>query len=126
MSSDRSDDPKYVAWARAVKVKYNFCCNICGISGLNNGIYLESHHLNSFDWAVDERYNISNSACLCEYHHVLFHKVYGFGQNTKAQYCEYEKLCKAFLKIIAENSTDKNPENPSSSIGETDPIKQDE
>lgn len=102
MSEDRSDDPKYVSWAKAIKVKYNFCCSLCGASN----VYLESHHLNSWDWDINGRYQIENGVSVCGSNngcqaHKLFHQIFGYGGNHVYQFEQFKKIYKIFKTIIS-------------------------
>lgn len=99
--SDRFDDPKYVMWARAVKVDGNWTCQLCS----STGSYLESHHLNSWDWAVEERYILLNGTSLCKNCHQNFHLRYGYGNNTKFQFQEYKEIYQLLIKV-AKNDLD--------------------
>lgn len=49
------------------------------------------HHLNSYHWDVENRYNIDNGIVLCESCHKDFHSKYGYKNNTKKQFNEYMK-----------------------------------
>ncbi len=97
MSEDRSDDPKYLSWARAVKVKSDFICDICH----KKDVYLESHHKNSWDWDISGRYDLSNSACLCKFCHQSFHKIFGYGGNHSYQFEQFKKIYLIFKNIIS-------------------------
>lgn len=106
MSEERWEDPRHIKWSRAIKTKYFFTCEICGTGGYD--VHLESHHLNSFDWSITDRYDLQNGACLCAYHHKIFHQKYGYGMNTKAQFDEFSKMCKIFRSVLSSAT----PENP--------------
>ena len=95
---DRSDDKEFERWAKAVKVRDNFTCAICE----KRGVYLESHHLNSWDWCVDDRYSIDNGVTLCIFHHQRFHEAFGYGNNYDWQYKQYKKAYDV-LKKVANN-----------------------
>ena len=99
MSFDRSNDPKYISWAKAVKVKFDYKCIICFADG--NRVYLESHHLNSWDWDIQNRYNLDNSACLCEFCHKKFHQIFGYGNNHKYQFEQFKEIYKIFQNLIS-------------------------
>ena len=94
-SYDRFKDPKHIEWARKVKERDSFCCQLCGISHTN----LNSHHMNSWDMYETERFNIDNGITLCHECHMNFHAVYGSGSNTKYQFYEYRKLYNLIRKI---------------------------
>lgn len=73
-------------WRQSVKIRDNFRC-VCGKKG-----YCEAHHLNSWNWDKDNRYNISNGITLCKSHHQQYHQKYGYGDNTIAQFISWIKL----------------------------------
>ena len=50
-----------------------------------------AHHLQSYSSTPELRLDVENGTCLCAKHHDLFHKTYGYGGNTKAQFEEYKK-----------------------------------
>ncbi len=98
--SDRSDDPEFVRWAKAVKVNNNFVCQICGASG----VYLEAHHKNSWNAYPDQRYDLDNGITLCQHHHRSFHEQFGYGNNTEYQYQQYEEIANILRKLANQKS----------------------
>lgn len=106
MSDNRSDDPKYVRWAKAIKTRDNFTCQICRIVS-NFKIQLDSHHMNSWDWCVKERYDIQNGITLCEICHMRYHKYTSFGKNTKENFLAYMSVAKVFHEVLLKDSTVK-------------------
>ena len=52
---------------------------------------MNSHHLDGYDWCKERRIDINNGVCLCENCHKEFHKIYGYGNNTKEQYIEFKE-----------------------------------
>ena len=107
MSDDRSEDGKYVSWARAIKVKDGFKCVVCGKSGTE--VYLESHHLSSWDWDIQNRYDINNGATLCGSDsgcrsHKLFHQIFGYGGNHAFQFEQYKKIYNILKNIISSSA----------------------
>lgn len=97
--SNRFEDPKHIKWAKAVKKKHNYTCQICGLEGG----YLHSHHQNSFDWCVEQRYLIENGVALCETCHHRFHSIYNYGKNTYDQFLEFKEI----MSVIKKNIEDK-------------------
>jgi len=93
---DRSDDKRAVRWAKKVKERDNFTCQIC----LRADVYLNSHHMNSWDMFVKERYDLGNGVCLCHQCHDFFHSIYGKGRNTKFQFKEFRDTI-SLIKGIA-------------------------
>jgi len=75
----------YSEWAREVKEKDNFICQICG----QIGGALVSHHLNSFNIFPDERTNINNGTTLCLECHKEFHSIYGYGGTNKDDFEDF-------------------------------------
>ena len=73
-------------WAKQVKEKADYTCNLCG----RRGVKLNSHHLNSYNSDEENRNNIDNGVCLCEECHRKFHNKYGYGNNTKEQFEEFK------------------------------------
>jgi hypothetical protein len=77
---------EYKHWRLAVYERDNYSCQCCGD---NKGGNLNAHHLNSHDWAKEDRLDIDNGITLCVDCHTEFHHQYGFGNNTKEQFEEY-------------------------------------
>ena len=100
MIFDRGQDYRHVVWAKAVKERDNYTCQIC----LAKGVKLNSHHIRSFDLYVDDRYVISNGICLCENCHSMFHDLYLKGKNHENQFNEFKILARSILAAkIQEN-----------------------
>ena len=78
-------DTESIQWKKEVFKRDFYICKCCGQKGHN----LNAHHLNGWNWAKDQRYDLSNGLTLCENCHNLFHKHYGKGNNTKEQYQEF-------------------------------------
>lgn len=85
--------PQNYKWIRDVYERDNYTCQCCGY---DNGGTLIAHHLNSWHWDKDNRFNIENGVTLCDSCHHRFHKEYGYKDNTKEQFLEY--LNKALVK----------------------------
>lgn len=101
---DRFRDPKHIEWAKAVKERDNYRCQICFEFGLQNfDKELHSHHKNSWDWCVEERFELLNGATLCKFHHHAFHSCFNSGGNIKYQFEQFKEIMKSFRKIIKEN-----------------------
>lgn len=84
----RFEDSNYVKWARRIKERDAFTCQVCGLRRSS----LHSHHINSWDVFVAERYDLNNGITLCKTCHEKFHQVYGKGFNTKYQFMEFRDL----------------------------------
>ena len=81
----------YNKWASEVKECSNYTCDCCSYKGSKNDGFMCSHHLESYDKNKELRIDITNGVCLCEHCHEEFHKVYGYGNNTKEQYIEFKE-----------------------------------
>jgi len=77
----------YKEWLFSVKKRDDFKCQVCLTPKSGT---LVSHHLNSYDIYVEQRLSIDNGVCLCEACHLRFHKIYGYGKNTKEQFLEFK------------------------------------
>lgn len=75
-------------WKNKVFARDDYTCKCCNKRGSN----LNAHHLNSYHWAKEERFDINNGITLCVICHKNFHKKYGMKNNTKEQFKEYIKL----------------------------------
>lgn len=91
---ERWNDPLAVEWAKRVKVRDNYICQLC----YKYGIPLHAHHLNSWNTFVNQRYELYNGITLCTKHHELFHHIYGKGNNTKFQFLQFKKSVDLFKK----------------------------
>lgn len=95
---NRFDDPKHIRWAKAVKERDCFECQVCG----ENGGFLHSHHMNSFDVFVEERFDVENGVTLCKSCHHRFHNIYGLSCNTKYQFTEFKTMIDSIRKVARE------------------------
>nr|YP_009629575.1 hypothetical protein [Chlorococcum tatrense]AYQ94359.1 hypothetical protein [Chlorococcum tatrense] len=98
------DSLKYAAWKEGVLMRFNFRCIVTG-----EKTDLACHHLKSWDWCVEGRYDIDNGVVVKKEIHEKFHQVYGGGQNTPEQFND-------FLKTnynISENSWQHGNHEPS-------------
>ena len=72
-----------INWRTEVYKRDNYTCQCCGD---NKGGNLNAHHLNSYNWDKEHRTDINNGITLCNKCHKEFHKIYGYGKNTKEQF----------------------------------------
>lgn len=70
-------------WRKSVMKRDNYTCDCCRD---RTGGNLVAHHLNGYNWDIENRTNVDNGVTLCDSCHKEFHKVYGYGNNTKKQY----------------------------------------
>jgi len=76
MGSNRDMDPeKRKTWILGVKQKNGFKCFI---KGETNKKSLCCHHLNTWNWCVDGRYDINNGILIHKDIHQHFQKLFGF------------------------------------------------
>lgn len=71
-------------------------CLVC-----NDSHKLIAHHIESFADNIDLRFELNNTATMCESCHITFHKKYGYGNNTREQFDEFYKD----NKIIKDDKT---------------------
>jgi 5-methylcytosine-specific restriction endonuclease McrA len=96
---DRRLIPEYREWAKQIKIRDNFICQVCGDSKGGN---LVSHHLESYNNNKDLRVALDNGVCLCEECHKDFHHQYGYGNNTKEQFSEFLCAQKILLETLGD------------------------
>ena len=83
----RRNSTKHDKWREEVFSRDNYTCQI---TGDNRGGNLVAHHLNSFNYDKEHRYDIDNGITITEEVHKLFHRLYGYGNNTKEQFEEFK------------------------------------
>ena len=83
--TDRNYYPENRAFVRAVMKRDGYTCQICG----KQHCILAAHHLNGYNWDIENRYNPDNGVTLCYECHMDFHSKYGRGNNTAEQFIEY-------------------------------------
>jgi 5-methylcytosine-specific restriction endonuclease McrA len=73
----------YKAWVKEVMKVNNKTCMSCGRKATT------AHHINSWSDNKELRLVASNGVSLCKECHDKFHKIYGKGKNTEAQWQEW-------------------------------------
>lgn len=80
----------YYIWLKAVYKRDSYTCQCCGD---DKGGNLNVHHLDGYGWCKERRTDLTNGITLCESCHCLdvdsFHRIYGKGNNTEAQFWEW-------------------------------------
>lgn len=79
---------KIRSWRTEVFERDSYECKSCGY---NKGGILVAHHLNGYNWDKENRTNVDNGITLCKHCHLEFHSEYGYGDNTKEQFEEYNQ-----------------------------------
>lgn len=78
----------YQEWRLKVYARDNFTCVKCG-KPRDYRTKLNAHHLNSFMYNEELRYDIDNGVTLCQSCHMKFHSKYSNRNNTKEQFEEF-------------------------------------
>jgi hypothetical protein len=71
-------------WRKSIFNRDNYSCVIC-----SSKKKLNAHHLDSWHWCVDKRFDINNGVTLCNLCHKEFHKLYKYKNNTSIEFHEY-------------------------------------
>lgn len=72
-------------WRKDVFERDNYTCKICK----ERGGVINAHHLDSWHWCKERRFDLDNGVCLCKCCHTEFHKIYGNKDNTAEEFFEY-------------------------------------
>lgn len=88
-AKQRFRNPKYKNFIKECFDRDDYTCQI---SGLKSHGDIVVHHINGYNWDVENRFNIDNGITLNEEIHKEFHKMYGKGNNTKEQFSDFLKM----------------------------------
>lgn len=77
----------YRQWINKILKRDKYTCQLCGHKGK-----LNAHHLDGYDNFESKRYSVNNGITLCQECHKKFHKIYGYGNNTKSQFENFVKI----------------------------------
>lgn len=83
----RIDKEKISIWRKNIFHRDSYRCVICH---KNKSGKLNAHHLNGWNSHPNERFDLDNGVTLCINCHKVFHNIYGFGNNTKKQFLEFQ------------------------------------
>lgn len=97
-SLDRRTRPNVSSWRNKVILRDGGCCRICGSHDR-----LCVHHMDGWLEVASRRVDVDNGVTLCRTHHEDFHRQYGKGHSTVAQWEEYEKEVKFVHESIKYN-----------------------
>ncbi|NHN31146.1 HNH endonuclease [Paenibacillus agricola] len=77
---------EHAEWSLCVRKRDKFTCQKCGKRGPKG---MQAHHIESYNTALDLRYDEHNGITLCKSCHSEFHSIYGKGHNTRIQLNEW-------------------------------------
>lgn len=84
---DSRNSKAFTKWSNDVKEIFNNKCDACGY---DRKIALKAHHLHGYEKNKDLALDVDNGVALCGNCHEEFHKIYGYGDNTKEQYITFK------------------------------------
>lgn len=74
--NDKRDSPDYKKWRNEVYKRDNYCCVKC-----KSKIKINAHHIKSWKYYPELRYEISNGVTLCEKCHIKLHQEKGYNTS---------------------------------------------
>lgn len=82
----RFRNPLYKNFIHKCFQRDNYTCQITGKKSRGDIVV---HHINGYNWDIENRTNVDNGVTLNREIHKEFHKLYGNGNNTKFQFKEF-------------------------------------
>ncbi len=82
---ERNLNPKVIQWRNAVYERDNYVCQISG----QKGGFMNAHHIISWSSSKELRFEINNGVTIERKLHTLFHRTYGYRNNTREQLEEF-------------------------------------
>lgn len=93
--NDRFSDPAHIEWAKKVKERDDYTCQVC-----RDGNNLHSHHMyNWADWP-NMREDVENGTTLCSGCHHLFHSMFSKHNTTRAQFEDFKRTYQILRQIL--------------------------
>lgn len=95
----RFRNPQYKEFVQKCFERDNYTCQI---SNKKSSGDIVVHHINGYNWDINNRTNVDNGITLNEDIHKEFHKMYGKGNNNKKQFVEFIKTLNEQNRISIE------------------------
>ena len=92
----------YSDFIKRVLARDGYTCQCCKKHKNDLNCTLNVHHLDSYNWCKEKRFDDTNGITLCEDCHMNFHNIYGRGDNTKEQFEEWIGHAIKMLKYTGE------------------------
>ena len=80
---------RYAQWRTDVFERDEYTCQCCGDK---KGKNLNAHHLFSYSDNKEVRLDADNGITLCIACHTYFHRLFGYGGNTKGQFLKFKRV----------------------------------
>ena len=103
--SRKRQDPVAIVWRNNVLKRDGYQCQISGQQGGD----LCAHHIASWDQNPALRYDINNGITVAYNFHVIFHRMFGYGKNTREQFDQFVRWMELLdVKTLAKSWTTKS------------------